>query len=203
MSALKLSKADSAAFRKLLRAKQLENKWTLAQVAAVLTCSRKTAWNYLQPGCKTRVRGVYAACLACHAKAEDVTWTSNSRVTIGTAAILAAWAKCTTAAARRKQAYRLAIFISECAILLYGIPTTTLLVATDINAEPDSVTVTLMLPRTRICGSLLIHFERNRPSKLLTSFCDSSGKVVFKGILSKDLLPKLFNKLKSWQRLRD
>ena len=143
MPAATLSKADSSAFRKLLAALTAKNKWTLSQVADVLGCSRKTAWWHLQPSCKVRVRGTYADRLSASAPTADVTWSVKNRVRIGTAEIVAAWSKCSTVAQRRKLAYRLAIFISESAILLYGLPTTTLLVATDINAEPDSVTVTL------------------------------------------------------------
>jgi hypothetical protein len=196
-----LSKADSAAFRKLLAELTAKNKWTLAKVATILGCSRKTAWCHLQPACQVRVRGVYADRLAGSAPTGGVAWSTKNRVRIGTAEIMAAWSKCATAAQRRKLAYRLAVFISECAILLHGIPTTTLLVATDINAEPDSVTVTLLIPRTRICGSVLIAFDRRQRDKLGVSFCDSAGNNFFKGFLHKELLPKLFTKLKSWQKV--
>lgn len=201
MPAATLSKADSSAFRKLLAALTAKNKWTLSQVADVLGCSRKTAWWHLQPSCKVRVRGTYADRLSASAPTADVTWSVKNRVRIGTAEIVAAWSKCSTVAQRRKLAYRLAIFISESAILLYGLPTTTLLVATDINAEPDSVTVTLLLPRTRICGTILISFDRRQRRKINVSFCDAAGIIFFKGFLHKDLLPKLLSKLKSWQKV--
>lgn len=200
MPAATLSKADSSAFRRLLVAMTAKNKWTLAQVAAALGCSRKTAWCHLQPSCKVRVRGTYADRLAVGAPTGEVTWSAKNRVRIGTAEIMAAWRKCATVAQRRKLAYRLAIFVSESGILLYGLPTTTLLVATDINAEPDSVTVTLLIPRTRICGTMLFSFDRRQRDKINVSFCDAAGTNFYKGFLCKDLLPKLFSKLKSWQK---
>lgn len=202
MPAATLSKADSSAFRKLLVALAAKNKWTLAQIATILGCSRKTAWYHMQPSCKVRVRGTYADRLSDAAPCGAAPWSTNNRVRIGTAEIMAAWSsKCATVAQRRKLAYRLAIFISESGILLYGLPTTTLLVATDINAEPDSVTVTLMIPRTRICGTMLFSFDRRQRDKINASFCDAAGNNFYKGFLHKDLPHKLFIKLKSWQKV--
>lgn len=202
MSAARLSKVDSSSFRKLLVSKVKRHGWTLNQTSAILGCSRKTAWNHLRPDCRTRVRWSYADMLAKASAPEEVTWTNDERVRAGTAAILEAWGKCSTSAARRKVAYRLAIFICEVSVGIYKIPTTTMMVVSDVNEDPYSVTVTLMIPRTRICGTIIISFDRVRRSKIHAEFCNSAGKNFFKGFLDKDLFPRLFRKLKSWQLLQ-
>ena len=199
MASSSLSRVDSEAFRKLLAAKKKEKGWTLLETAKILGCSRKTAWNHLQPKCRTLVRSAYAARLAKQVPADAAVWDSAQKVRAGTALILAAWLKAEKAPDRRKLAYRLAAFITESAISLYGLSATTTNLATDYNAEPDTLMVTLRISYASICGSIIINFDRRRRERLGVVFCDTVGSVKLNDYLKKDLLHKIYSKVKSWQ----
>ena len=199
MPSASLSKADSQTFRKLLAEKKKEKEWTLVAVARVLGCSRKTAWNHLRPQCRALVRASYARGLAAHLPEAAVIWNTSLKVRLGTEELTYAWHKAEKAPARRRVARRIAAFIAECAISLYNLPATTTILATDCCAEPDTLTVTLCVSRTRICGSIILNFERQRRDRIGVVFCNTEGAVRLNGHLEKDLLPKIFNKIRSWQ----
>lgn len=199
MASSSLSRDDSEAFRKLLVKKKKEKGWTLLDVSKILGCSRKTAWNHLQPKCRTFVRAVYAERLAKQVPADAVVWNAAQKVRAGTELILAAWLKAEKAPARRKLAYRLATFITESAISLYGLSATTTSLATDCNAEPDTLTVTLCVSYTRICGSIIINFDRQRRDRISLVFCNTDGGISHNSYLTKELLHKIYSKVKSWQ----
>jgi predicted DNA-binding transcriptional regulator AlpA len=199
MTSSSLSRADSEVFRKLLAEKKKEKGWTLLEVAKILGCSRKTAWNHLQPKCRTFVRAVYAARLSKHVPPDAVAWDASQKVRAGTALILADWRKAEKAPARRKLANRLAAFITESAISLYGLSATTVNLVTDYNAEPDTLTVTLQVSHASVCGSIIINFDHRRRDRIGVVFCDTTGNVKFKDALNKELLQKIYRKVKSWQ----
>lgn len=194
-----LSPAESTAFREALAEARRVNGWSLKDVSSILGCSRKTAWTHLRANCRVNVRACYANRLASSIPPSKVVWNTTSRVKIGMTALLSDWDRADSPPRRRKWAYRMASFITECAAAYYELPISEVNLKTSFQGNPVELSVRLQVPKTRVYGTIELRLEHGRgPIRLV--FSNSDNVVTYEGDLEAKVLPKVFIKIKSWQK---
>ncbi len=193
-----LSAADSDRFRECLVELRRKNDWSLSSVSRILGCCRKTAWTHLQPGCEARVKVSYARRLADYS-GQEFSWDPKNRLRMGLQGILSAWKEASISPLRRKVAWRLAIYLSEYAVIEHEM-VTSVCVVSGLQGNPSHLELVLQNPMSSAYGQLVIHFDAQERDTLALHFGSSESKVTFKGELSSSTFLNIINKIRSWKK---
>lgn len=193
-----LTVADSDKFRELLAESRRKHKWSLVETGVILGCTKRTVIRHLKDGCATRVRESYAVRLASFLGVEPP-WDTQHKIGVGLRGILNAWRDAANVAQQRRVAWRLAIFMSETAVVDYRFSAEAKVIV-GTAANPFSIEIVYKPQLSNESAKLIVHFEEANRSFLRLYAEMSNTKQKFNGILDKTTFIQILKKIRSWQK---